>query len=64
MDNIIACGSCGAKINIQKTFERFFNCEFCGALVIKNIFQDTNIDLVRSDIVGDSISRPDKIIWE
>jgi hypothetical protein len=63
MDNIIACGSCGAKINIQKTFERFFNCEFCGALVIKNIFQDTNIDLVRSDIVGDSISRPDKIIY-
>jgi hypothetical protein len=64
MDNIIACGSCGAKLNIQKSFERFFNCEFCGALVINNTFQDTNFDLVRSDIVGDSsISRPNKIIY-
>lgn len=64
MNNIIACDSCGAKLNIQKSFERFFNCEFCGALVINNKFQDTNFDLVRSDIVdGSSFSGPDKIIY-
>jgi hypothetical protein len=64
MNNTIACGSCGAKLNIQKSFERFFNCEFCGALVLNNLFQDTIFDLVRSDIVGGSlISRPDKIIY-